>query len=574
MKKDRWLAIIIAVAALLSLISGCGNSGSSAASAASADSAVPASEPEESAGQPETTEPDLENSEAPEASVEPEPQEAENTIEYPISDEIVEISLVTTVPPYMIDTLPDQDVGNISVFRASEEACGVNLEITSLNFFTYAEELNLLIAAQDLPDIINGLTAAYSSGAMGALEENMCVDIMEYAEEYAPDFLKYYQENEVFRKACTDDQGRVAAVHTAQEENYNISGLLLRADYLEELGLEAPTTYDELESVLLAMTNAYDIQYPAFFSGDVQLGTLINGYGVDSNVYSVDENGKVVYNMVTEQFKAYLTMLHKWFQEGLIDMDMLLNGTVSPGEMNAYVTNGRAAMVSGEADFLSAASRALSEDENYDIIPIPDPTLEKNGTLRVGGDNGSSGVAGENGWSVNAVSDVIEEAILYINWYWTEDGLLASNFGIEGEGYTFDNDGNPVYTDLILNNPNMSFAAAWKTYTSFQVPGLSWYKAVAATFTDESQYTCADTWSQKRSTDGTFYGNLTTEENDAVSKHEAELETLADERVLKFVVGDLNLESDWDAFVLDMETQGLNQCLEIYQAAYDRYMEK
>ena len=56
----------------------------------------------------------------------------------------------------------------------------------------------------------------------------------------------------------------------------------------EELGLEAPTTYDELESVLLAMTNAYDIQYPAFFSGDVQLGTLINGYGVDSNVYSVD----------------------------------------------------------------------------------------------------------------------------------------------------------------------------------------------------------------------------------------------------------------------------------------------
>ena len=227
--KNRWLAIIIAVAALLSLISGCGNSGSSAASAASADSAVPASEPEESAGQPETTEPDLENSEAPEASVEPEPQEAGNTIEYPISDEIVEISLVTTVPPYMIDTLPDQDVGNISVFRASEEACGVNLEITSLNFFTYAEELNLLIAAQDLPDIINGLTAAYSSGAMGALKENMCVDIMEYAEEYAPDFLKYYQENEVFRKACTDDQGRVAAVHTAQEENYNISGLLLRA---------------------------------------------------------------------------------------------------------------------------------------------------------------------------------------------------------------------------------------------------------------------------------------------------------------------------------------------------------
>ena len=58
-----------------------------------------------------------------------------------------------------------------------------------------------------------------------------------------------------------------------------------------------------------------------------------------------------------------------------------------------------------------------------------------------------------------------------------------------------------------------------------------------------------------------------------MSKYETDLETLADERVLKFVVGDLNLESDWDAYVWDMETQGLNQCLETYQAAYDRYME-
>lgn len=572
MKKNKWSALLIAAAILLGVLTGCGTPDSSLESAATTE---PAENPSTAAA--ETVEVSAE------ASAEESVQEnqsslesatSEASVEYPISDEIVPVSLVTTVPPYMLDTLPEQDVGNISVFRASEEACGVDLEIRALSFFTYSEELSLLIAAQDLPDIINGLTYAYSSGAVGALEEEICVDVLEYAADYAPDFLKFYQENEQFRKDCTDDEGRVAAVFTAQEENYNISGLLLRADYLEELGLETPTTYDELESVLLAMTNAYDIQYPAFFSGDVQLGPLVNGYGIDSNFYSVDETGNVVYNMITDNFKDYLTMLHRWYEEGLIEMDMLINGTVSPGEMNAYVTDGRAALVSGESDFLSAASRAMSEDENYDIIPISDPTIEKNGTLRVGGDNGSSSIGGDNGWSVNANSDIIPEAMMYINWYWTDAGLLASNFGVEGEGFEYDENGDPVYTDLILNNPDMSFAAAWKTYTSFQVPGVSWYSAVEATFTDESQTECAVAWSKNRSTEGTWYGTLTTDENGIVSRYEADLETLADERVMKFVTGDLNLETDWDTYVADMETQGLATCLKAYQAAYDRYLEK
>ena len=43
---------------------------------------------------------------------------------------------------------------------------------------------------------------------------------------------------------------------------------------------------------------------------------------------------------------------------------------------------------------------------------------------------------------------------------------------------------------------------------------------------------------------------------------------------MKFVTGDLNLETDWDTYVADMETQGLSTCLKAYQAAYDRYLEK
>lgn len=38
-------------------------------------------------------------------------------------------------------------------------------------------------------------------------------------------------------------------------------------------------------------------------------------------------------------------------------------------------------------------------------------------------------------------------------------------------------------------------------------------------------------------------------------------------------MGEYNFDSDWDAFVEKIESMGIQDCIDIYQDAYDRYEE-
>ena len=42
----------------------------------------------------------------------------------------------------------------------------------------------------------------------------------------------------------------------------------------------------------------------------------------------------------------------------------------------------------------------------------------------------------------------------------------------------------------------------------------------------------------------------------------------------QFITGQVNLESDWDAYLKQLDTMGLSRLLEIEQAAYDRLLGK
>ena len=52
----------------------------------------------------------------------------------------------------------------------------------------------------------------------------------------------------------------------------------------------------------------------------------------------------------------------------------------------------------------------------------------------------------------------------------------------------------------------------------------------------------------------------------------ADIETYQDENIVKFVVGDKSLD-EFDDFVATLKQMGIERCVELEQAAYDRYLE-
>lgn len=80
-----------------------------------------------------------------------------------------------------------------------------------------------------------------------------------------------------------------------------------------------------------------------------------------------------------------------------------------------------------------------------------------------------------------------------------------------------------------------------------------------------------EVWRSNTSNEMRFYGSLSIEESETYTSMAGDLATLAAENISKFVSGDRPM-SQWDAFLEELMEMGIEDCIAIKQAAYDRYM--
>ena len=104
------------------------------------------------------------------------------------------------------------------------------------------------------------------------------------------------------------------------KNGYADQGISVRKDFLDKVGMDIPTTYDEWETVLTAFKDKLGIEAPLFTSKyGIDNGEFMAGYGVAPYFYQVD--GTVKYGPLEDGYKDYLTMMADWYKKGLIDPD-------------------------------------------------------------------------------------------------------------------------------------------------------------------------------------------------------------------------------------------------------------
>ena len=59
------------------------------------------------------------------------------------------------------------------------------------------------------------------------------------------------------------------------------------------------------------------------------------------------------------------------------------------------------------------------------------------------------------GWAISANCKNPEAAIRFMDWFYSEEGNRATNYGIEDESYTMV-DGKPVFTDEVLSQTGVN----------------------------------------------------------------------------------------------------------------------
>ena len=355
-----------------------------------------------------------------------------------------------------------------------------------------------------------------------------------------------------------------------QKMRYN-TGLMLRQDWLDELGLEVPTTIDEWHTVLTAFRDekgatapfTYEYTNASLYAAD----PFVYAYGIDRGFY-VGSDGKVHYGAAEDGYEGYLTTMKQWYEEKLIDPDL---ATMGFDQVNAKMTNGSAGAsvgyAGGRIGVWTPAARVNTPE--YTLTPAPYPTLNEGDYPEFGQmDNPCRPSV-----AITTSCKDVEKAARLMDYGYSEEGHMAFNFGIEGESFDMI-DGYPTYTDIVMENPNgLPISQAMATYIrgNYNGPFVQDLRYLEQYYTLDEQKATLDVWGGTNAINHVLPPvTPTSEESREFASIMNEVNTYRDEMTLKFILGTAEL-SEFDTYVENLKKMGLDRALEIQNAALERY---
>ena len=221
----------------------------------------------------------------------------------------------------------DVDLYNsLKGIQVIEDATGVDVTFQSPPNNS-EDAYKMMVISGNLPDVIMW-NHDVSMDRMYA--EGLIIDLTDLIAQYAPNLTRIYTERPELRKQVETADGKmyyfpsINPMQTVEEICRNCyNGLIIRDDWLKKLGLTAPMTIDEWYDVLTAFKegdpngNSEQDEIP-FDAGSGGLLLFMPAFGITNGWYVNPETGKVGYGQYSEEYKAYLETMAKWYAEGLV----------------------------------------------------------------------------------------------------------------------------------------------------------------------------------------------------------------------------------------------------------------
>ena len=248
----------------------------------------------------------------------------------------VTVEIVQSINPTI--TMPEGDSATDNYYtRFIKDNMNIDISVKwSASSSDYNEKLNLAIAANDIPDILVVNEQQFRKLA----QSDMLEDLTDYYDTYACDIIKQNidsTDGKALENATYDS--KLLALPSVQVEADGYVLMWIRQDWLDELGLEAPTNIEELETVAKAFVdnkmggeNTIGIVgptingavYNTFLSTNNlnNLDGIFQAYQAYPGYWVQDEEGKAVYGSTTEQTKEALAELNKMYEDGILDQEL------------------------------------------------------------------------------------------------------------------------------------------------------------------------------------------------------------------------------------------------------------
>lgn len=238
-------------------------------------------------------------------------------------DDVVEVTTVRGLDSTIAFENGDTIDNNIWTRTALEE---YNIKITykwTCPNAEYAEKFTLMLSSGEMPDFFFGTSDNFS----WLYKEKWLADITDYEEKYLSEYNKNILklDNGAAQDLVTVDGRRYALVQPAGHES-NAYIMWIRQDWLDKLGLDAPTTTDELTNVLKAFyeddpaESGQNNYVPLGLSNDSWTGNikgLMNCFGAYKQIWT-KKGDSYVYSSIQPEMKSALQQIANYYKLGYI----------------------------------------------------------------------------------------------------------------------------------------------------------------------------------------------------------------------------------------------------------------
>ena len=295
-------------------------------------------------------------------------------------------------------------------------------------------------------------------------------------------------------------------------------------------------------------------------------------FATTRGMYYEPESDSYVYGPTSEKFTRVVEFLQNAYKDGLLDPDY---ATMTKDDLFEKASSGKLMSVYDNNSFVgrvyNPALQEIDANAKFDILK---PMANEDGNTR--------SYRYEKDWpNNNSVISVRtkypERVVELLNWMYTEEGRMITNFGEEGVNYTVDEDGTIVTSqDMIDAQAGASdVAAAVRGELGLGLQGLAQYvdESLDAQITDPIMVENAEKiaeWSEEGLIDYyPLWPSFTEEETSRITELESNINNVFNQEIDGFSTGKSTMD-DWAGFVETLKSQGTEELEQIFNDAYAR----
>ncbi len=490
-----------------------------------------------------------------------------------------------------------------------EEELNCNLEI--YEFAATGSDLETQVSLMasggsgDVPDVIlyKGFTpeTVLNYGTNGFF-----IPLNDYYERTDTNYAQLPEEDkEVIEKAMTLADGNMYALPNYSESPWNDTSnrLFINTAWLDKLGLEIPTTTDELYEVLKAFVNndpngngvKDEIGLYGFTEGgygqDI-VDTIMNAFvfyngGSQNGGLALDETGEtVVAPFTSEEWREGLRYFKKLYDEGLMPSSVFTDDdTQFKATLNSETNI---------VGMVSAGSKSnwtdCDNNPNFLELTMIEPMTGPDGLCY----SPYAEYSPEFNLFVTSSCENVDLALELGDWFMTIEHSRYGRYGEKGVDWTDDpevcaeysnayveagyaEEVTGVYQTNIWSEPNNKF---WQNINPYYSP-LEGEMSMAnglTPFDENAKSSMLEAYNLEYNYDKHPEHILpllhyTAEESAQCAQSMADIKSLVEQAKAEFITGTRDIESGWDAYLNELEQCGLSDWMAIAQTAFERAQE-